>query len=244
MPIAASLHTKHTILHNILSGSWPAGTPLPPERELATILEVTRPTLREILKFLEYQGWITIRHGKSSVVNDIWEKGGLGILSTLARYPDFIPLSLITELLELRRQILPPCARIAAQRSPKCLDILLSTEALPPDDPKAFSEFDWKIQEILIRASGKRTTLLVYNDFRDLFRTGGTLYFEAPDIRNQSLRYYATLRSLFPHDPEAVEKCVSAAMENSLLYWQTLFPSNTPVPDFDTAEIKDPNFVP
>ena len=76
MPIRPSIHTEHHILHRILSGAWPAGTTLPPERELAQSLEVTRPTLRETLKFLERQGWITIRHGKSSVVNDFWKKGG------------------------------------------------------------------------------------------------------------------------------------------------------------------------
>lgn len=225
MPIRPSQHTEHNILHRILSGAWPAGTPLPPERELAQSLDVTRPTLRETLKFLERQGWITIRHGKSSVVNDFWKKGGLGILGTLARYTEFIPLSLITELLEMRMQLLPPCARIAAENDPESLQAFLSPENLPGDDPGIFSEFDWTLQEKIVLASGRQVALLMYNDFKALFLAGGTLYFDNPETRKESLLYYARLRKILAQDPEAVEESVAAAMEESLRYWQNLFPN-------------------
>lgn len=238
MPIRPSLHTEHNILHRILSGTWPEGTSLPPERELAESLGVTRPTLRETLKLLERQGWITIRHGRSSVVNDFWKSGGMGILSTLARYTEFIPLSLITELLELRMEILPPCARLAAIHHPEPVAALLTPDQLPGEDPRIFSEFDWHLQETMILAAGRRVPLLMYNDFKALFINGGTLYFQTSETRRESMEYYEALPELLFTDPDAVEKIAAEAMKKSLAYWQSLFPgaSDTEKPTTKTEE--------
>ena len=47
----------------IVSGEYPVGTRLPPERELATQLGVSRPSLREALIALEVAGLVEIRVG-------------------------------------------------------------------------------------------------------------------------------------------------------------------------------------
>ena len=47
-------------------GGFEAGTRLPPERDLALQLGVSRPSLREALIALEIEGWVEI-HGGSGV---------------------------------------------------------------------------------------------------------------------------------------------------------------------------------
>ena len=42
------------------------GDRLPPERQLAELLEVSRPSLREALHILQAQGLVHIRHGQGT----------------------------------------------------------------------------------------------------------------------------------------------------------------------------------
>src|SRR3954469_21217021 len=49
----------------ILSGEYPEGTPLPPERELVVQTRMSRTTVREALRILEVQGLIRIKAGRA-----------------------------------------------------------------------------------------------------------------------------------------------------------------------------------
>ena len=46
------------------------GDKLPPERQLADLLEVSRPSLREALHILQAQGLVQIRHGQGTFVQE------------------------------------------------------------------------------------------------------------------------------------------------------------------------------
>ena len=58
---------------SILSGQREADSALPPERELAEQLDVSRPTLREALRQLEQMGLVRSRQGSGTVIQD-WRK--------------------------------------------------------------------------------------------------------------------------------------------------------------------------
>jgi len=58
------------ILEVIRSERLRPGDRLPPERELATMLGTSRPSLREALQALRARGWIDIRHGSGVFVAD------------------------------------------------------------------------------------------------------------------------------------------------------------------------------
>ena len=46
------------------------GDKLPPERQLADLLEVSRPSLREALHILQAQGLVQIKHGQGTFVQE------------------------------------------------------------------------------------------------------------------------------------------------------------------------------
>ena len=46
------------------------GDRLPPERQLADLLEVSRPSLREALHILQAQGLVQIKHGQGTFVQE------------------------------------------------------------------------------------------------------------------------------------------------------------------------------
>src|SRR5687767_8749538 len=99
----------------ILAGRHAPGSSLPAERELAARLGVTRPTLREALQRLHRDGWLTIRHGQQTRVNDFWREGGLNVLDTVVRHGR-VPPGFVGQLLEVRTLLAPAYARAAVAR--------------------------------------------------------------------------------------------------------------------------------
>jgi GntR family transcriptional repressor for pyruvate dehydrogenase complex len=49
-------------------GEFPVGARLPPERDLAVQLGVSRPSVREALIALEVEGWVEVRMGSGIYV--------------------------------------------------------------------------------------------------------------------------------------------------------------------------------
>ena len=52
----------------IAAGEYPLGSRLPPERDLAAQLGVSRPSVREALIALEVEGWVEVRVGSGVYV--------------------------------------------------------------------------------------------------------------------------------------------------------------------------------
>jgi GntR family transcriptional repressor for pyruvate dehydrogenase complex len=58
------------ILLRIVERRYPIGSKLPPERQMAEDLVVSRPTLRQALALLQSIGVLSVRHGSGNYVND------------------------------------------------------------------------------------------------------------------------------------------------------------------------------
>jgi len=95
-----------------LDGQFPIHGTLPPERELAVQLGVTRPTLREALQRLARDGWIEIRHGRATRVRDYWNEGNLGVLGSISRHIDHLPADFVPHLLSVRGVRAPAYTRL------------------------------------------------------------------------------------------------------------------------------------
>jgi DNA-binding FadR family transcriptional regulator len=96
----------------VLDGTFPPGSALPPERELAEIIGVSRPSIREALIALEVMGLVESRQGGGNFVR--------GDASTLRMIPlakgrDLGPGPI--EQFEARRTIELACAKLAAERA-------------------------------------------------------------------------------------------------------------------------------
>jgi len=62
-PVRLYLQAARQLERSIQLGVYPVNTRLPPERELAEILHVSRPTVREAIIVLELRGMVQTRHG-------------------------------------------------------------------------------------------------------------------------------------------------------------------------------------
>ena len=208
------------MLTSILNGTYPPGETLPSERELAKQMGVTRPTLRETLKGLASEGWVTIRQGKPTVMNDYWKEGGLGLLSTLSVYGEFLPEGFITNLLEIRVILFPAMGRLAARNAPEVLsDYLKGLEHLA-EKAEVFAEYDWGLQVLMARNSDNPVFPLILNDFALIFGNMALPYFSRQKARDVSRAYYQDLSEAINQGGEDVERVVRQVMEKSLEIWK------------------------
>jgi GntR family negative regulator for fad regulon and positive regulator of fabA len=219
-PLRPTQYAEKMLVTSILDGKYPPGATLPNERRLAAQLGITRPTLRETLQRLAGEGWVKIRHGKSTVVNDYWQHGGLGLLSTLAKYGDYLPNGFITHLLEVRLTMLPPVAAQTAAHHPSLMvDYLSQAESLV-EDSCAFSDYDWNLQLLMARNCGNPVFALILNDFTPIFKTMAIQYFSEKTARLASRNYYRQLGDTIKNgDHKGVQGVVKKAMAQSIAIW-------------------------
>src|SRR3712207_8248654 len=90
------VRTRHTfeeaaeqIADKVRAGELRSGDKLPPERDLAVVMEISRPTLREAVKILADAAVIEVRRGPG---------GGMFVAS------DVVPVELIRRRSELRSE--------------------------------------------------------------------------------------------------------------------------------------------
>lgn len=219
-PRRPALYAEETLVRAILSGAYPPGTPLPAERELAERLGVTRPTLREVLGRLERDGWLTIHHGKPTVVNDFWTYGGLNVVSGIVRYARTLPPDFVPNLLDLRLHISPVYARAAVERSPGKVAAFLESHAQLADTPKDFADFDWRLHHLLTAASGNPIYTLILNGFAGFYERMARIYFRQADARDASRAFYrGLLAAARKADGASAERITRSVMLKSVDFW-------------------------
>ena len=96
----------------ILTGEYPEGTLLPPERELVVQTHTSRTTVREALRILEVQGLVRVRAGRTggALVTQPGNEAMANMVGLLIRGQGIR----LAALLETREAIEPSCARLAA----------------------------------------------------------------------------------------------------------------------------------
>lgn len=221
-PVRPSQRVEHSVITGILDGTYPPGTPLPGERQLAEAIGVARPPLRETLHRLATEGWLTIAHGKPTQVNDYWEKGGMGLLSTLARYIDTLPEGFVTHLMQVRSRLLPIIVELAVEQAPDDVLEFLKYARQLNDDTRAYVDFDWRLQLFMAARSGNPIYRLILNDFSTMFESLATAYFSFTDARAASRRYYRDLSSAIQTGDSRVKQVVAEAMDRSVALWKRL----------------------
>ena len=110
--LSGSVYT--TLLHEILSGRWPANEAAPSERELAAQLNVTRHVVREALKRLQQAGLVRISQGGSTMVMDWLTHAGLDMGFALIAAGVVPQAEILRDTAVLRRTVGVDAARLCA----------------------------------------------------------------------------------------------------------------------------------
>lgn len=107
------------IAAGVLDGGYPAGSKLPPERELAELHGINRHVVREAIKRAEQIGLVQSKQGGGTIVLDFEKHAGLDALALLAEYAagDLAGARLWRAGFEMRAAIGADLARLCALRA-------------------------------------------------------------------------------------------------------------------------------
>ena len=210
------------LLTAILEGEYPPGSAIPAERDLAALIGVTRPTLRETLQRMAREGWLDIHHGKSTTVRDYINEGGMGVLSTMTRIADRLPVNFVENFLDVRSVILPPVSRMAVENQPARMEVCLVKSEGLPDTPDSYADYDWNLQLNMAMFSGNPFFRIILNDFDFMYRKWGQRYFRISQARLLSAKFYAELLGLVrKKDGIGVETRVRLVMNDVMALWKS-----------------------
>jgi GntR family transcriptional regulator, transcriptional repressor for pyruvate dehydrogenase complex len=183
-PLKAS-SLKQQFIHRfeqlIISGFFPVGQRLPPERELAKILEVSRPVVHEGLVELSAKGLVSILPRRGTVVNDFRQQGSVELLGSLLSHGSGeLQPNLLKGVLEMRLLFECDLVRQAARHHSEeefqvmraalsAEEKLLSSGKTPSLDYESFALADYAFHHSIALASGNMVYPLLMNSFRQLY---------------------------------------------------------------------------
>jgi GntR family transcriptional regulator, negative regulator for fad regulon and positive regulator of fabA len=208
---------ENRLVEAILDGTFPVDSNLPPERELAESLGVTRPTLREALQRLSRDGWIEIHHGRATRVKDYWRDGNLLILTAIAQHQNQVSPDFVSNLLQIRLLLAPAYTRLAMENSLNEVIHLLESLQNIEDTPEEFTRRDLDLHKQLTILSKNPIFTLILNGFGDPYNNMGMLYFSSAESRAHSRSFYKKLLSaVLSNDFYQVEEVTRQVMQDSI----------------------------
>lgn len=192
----------------IFSGEYQVGQQLPPERELAAELGVSRSLVNTGILELANQGFIRIIPRQGSIVADYKKNGTLQVLSALMSCDSFrLEYPLFCNLVDLRILIECECARhISLHATAEEIDTLhlLSQRMKAATDPVEAAEPMVRFHYLITQYSGNAVYVMTYKSFESaisrLIRQHLTL---SPDILKSAKLHESVVSSLIARDPEA-----------------------------------------
>ena len=201
-----------SIRSKILSGELKIGDYLPPEREMAEQMGISRSSLHQAILELEYQGFVTIVPRRGTVVNDFRKYPTTQSLEALMSNDSLdLDISLFQDMMDFRLWLESECARKACEHiypSTKCemLDIIDELSEPGADIAELMYQFHYK----LTQASGNSLYSMVWRGFEPVLKTMIEHHYSVKgDDLDESISLLKKLMDFIEsNDPENASSCV------------------------------------
>jgi GntR family transcriptional repressor for pyruvate dehydrogenase complex len=172
----------------IADGRLKPGDKLPPERELAAALGVSRTSVRDAIRTLQMTGLLEPRQGEGTVVRELSTDTLVApIASALLARKD-----LLADLMAVRKMIEPAIAREAARRATpeeiRELAAILDRQAARVEAGGLAIDEDSAFHDMIARASRNQVVLKVIDVLMDLLREGRERSLQVRGRPQRSLR--------------------------------------------------------
>lgn len=156
----------------ILSGELAAGSRLPPERELASMMKVSRAVVNGGITELAQKGFLEVRPRQGTYVADYRKNGNMQTLIALLEYKGGnLEQSGIRAILEVRRSLEQLAVELIIDTADtKSLSrlTLLAEELSEADNPSKAAQAAFDFHHALAYLSGNTVLTLIYSSFKEI----------------------------------------------------------------------------
>lgn len=225
--------TVERLLHAIKLGVFPAGSRLPPERDLAEHLGVSRSTLREGLADLQTAGYLTIqrgRYGGAVVCAELPDRAGDGGTALPLRAE-------VEDALTFRAVVEPAAARLAAEiaQTEASRRILLnSLEEVATSGAAQYRPLDARLHLTIAELAGSPSLAFAVAQARsratDLL---DRIPFLAVNLQHSNEQHAAVVEAVLSGDPERAEEEMTAHLEGTAALLRGFLLDEAPGPEGD-----------
>jgi len=197
------------ILSMIKEGKLSPGDRLPPERQLAATLNVSRPSLREALRALSIMNVVNIIQGGGIFVTSLEPERLFEHLEFIFSLDD----STFLQLFEARKVVESGFAEMAAQRAQdddiQELETLLSQAAEAVDDPDTFLRIDYELHNKIAQIAHNPILDRLMSGVARLGRASRSRTGEVAAVRHQAAKdHKAIVAAIAAHDPSAAREAM------------------------------------
>ncbi|HRC81419.1 MAG TPA: FadR/GntR family transcriptional regulator [Sedimentibacter sp.] len=182
----------------IISGQLKPGDRLPPEREMASLMGISRSVVNSGILELESKGFVEIVPRKGTLIVDYKKEGTPLILSSIMNYNEGkMSLKLFESLMDTRLLIELECAGLAATNRTdedlEALEKLILDVKENMNAVESFVEFNYKFHHQVTIASGNIVYGMIFKSFEPVCKNLIRLYFQESDYFAQSLAAHEKL---------------------------------------------------
>ena len=160
----------------IVDGKLNPGENLPPERKLAELFNVTRNTVREALRQVEYSGLISVRQGSGITVNDYKHEARVDVIRFLTEKADGHELrrDVAVARIVVGQAMIFHAIEVIGKESLVAVREAISefyeeAEKAEPDIAR-LQESDFEIHRRVVQAGKNKTMLFMHNTIRHTYR--------------------------------------------------------------------------
>lgn len=192
-----------------------AGDRLPPERELAAAMRVSRSSLREALRALAMVGVVEMRHGDGTYLTALETEQLLRPVSLVLSLSD----SSLAELFEARKLVEPGLAALAAHRISDASAAELCSHAdataAAVDDPEAFMWADIELHALIAKAAENAVLRRLLDSIASMGIASRRRTGRLAAVREQSARDHREIAAaIAAHDADAAHAAMLRHLEN------------------------------
>jgi DNA-binding FadR family transcriptional regulator len=209
------------LAHRIIGGAFPEGSVLPTEPVLCEQFSFSRTVIREGLKQLEERGLVKVEQGRGTTVQprDSWNLLDPTVIRIALAYDS--DMSLLDDLIAVRRVLEREMARAAAQRltANELAALAENIERMKAtyDDYQRFRELDNAFHAIVMKASGNEVGLTIV---RTIHTHGGArpplaAAASRAELRRTVRAHQAIYDALAARDGEAAAELISEHIQSA-----------------------------
>jgi len=200
----------------IVEGQLEPGMKLPPEREFAEQLGVSRTVIREAVHILVTKGLLETRHGVGTIVHQLTNDQVVASLNILLKVQGISidDLHYVRSILEV--EIAGLAAQQAAEADIAELTRIMAAMEVSRNAPQAFVAYDADFHQTLARMSHNYLLVVLLESIRDLMHEVRLLVHRHPHLYETVVPdHRRLLERVIAQDPEGARRAMREHLEHA-----------------------------